>query len=75
MVGPEEELQVSSLSSRKQILSSSTGKKYALFIPGVLVIKLSVPPIWIYIPSDAQLSPHRLVYLKVYVDMENLFLF
>ena len=37
--------------------------------------KLSVPPIWIYIPSDAQLSPHRLVYSKVYVDMENLFLF
>ena len=38
-------------------------------------ITMSVPPIWIYTPSDAQLSPFHLVYSKKYVDMENLFLF
>ena len=37
--------------------------------------ELSVPPIWIYTPSDAQLRPHYLVYSKMYVDMENLFIF
>ena len=37
-------------------------------------IKLSLPPIWIYIPSDAQLSPPSFGIFKVYVDMENLFL-
>ena len=42
----------------------------------MLKIKLSVPPKWIYKPSDAQLSPPcRLVYSKVYVDMENFILF
>ena len=38
-------------------------------------VKLSVPLVSIYISSDAQLSPRRLVYPKVYVDREHLFLF
>ena len=41
----------------------------------LFVFKLSVPPIWIYIPSFAQLSPPSFGIFKVYVDIENLFLF
>ena len=37
-------------------------------------LKLCVPPIWFYTPSDAQLSPFLFGILKMYVDMDNLFI-
>ena len=39
------------------------------------MLELSVPPIWIYKPSDAQLSPPSFGIFKVFVNMVNLFLY
>jgi len=43
-----------------------------MFVRCVLDLKLSVPHIWIYTPSDANLSHLYLVYSNVYVDMEKI---